>query len=155
MEEKKVYYRPPSARWWRLKRNPATPESERIPFEDIVRTSIAWDMRYSYDEIVALFRSVEDPDIEALKKKHYDLYVLAERLFSRSQTVDWIVNVLGGEGALKKWYPLINEQTTEGLRMEIERLYYATYPGRRSWPGPWRNLPVPCLSYCTRGGPFR
>lgn len=124
MENKKVYYRPPNARWWRLRRNFAMPRSERTPFEDIVRTSIAWDMQYSYDEIVALFRSLENPDIEVLKKKHYYLYVLAERLFSRSQTVDWIVNVLGGEGALKKWYPLFKEKTTEGLRREIERFYY-------------------------------
>ena len=122
--DKKTYYRPVSLPYWWLKTRFATPYRNRIPFEEIIRVAVAWDMPCTYGEITSMLRGVQDPAGEELRRSGPYLYTLAERLFKRSQTVDWVVEVLGVQG-LRKWYPVFKDRTREDLREEIERFYYA------------------------------
>lgn len=124
MVEKKVYCRPASLPYWWLKTRFATPYRDRTPLEEVIRVAIAWDMPYTYGEIVSMLRGVRDPAGENIRESSPYLFTLAERLFRRSQTVDWVVDVLGVEG-LRKWYPIFKDKVREDLREEIERFYYA------------------------------
>ncbi len=95
--------------YWPIKLNRiATPYSKRIPLEEAIRITIAWDMPYSFNE---------------LKEKCLNSSVLAERLFTRSQTVDWIIDVIGIDG-LRKLYPNYKDIARPDLKREIEAFYY-------------------------------
>lgn len=95
--------------YWPIRLNRmATPYSKRVPLEEAIRTTIAWDMPYSFEE---------------LKVKCLSSRILAERLFTRSQTVDWIIDVIGIAG-LKKLYPNYKDITRPDLKEEIEAFYY-------------------------------
>lgn len=101
----KTYYKAPETRFYRYKLNKsATPFSKRIPLEQAIKTAIAWDMPYDFIEIK-----------EKASKGHQ---VLLERLFTRSQTVDWITCVIGIQG-LKKWFETYRDIVREDLKLEI------------------------------------
>jgi hypothetical protein len=102
----RTYYKTPRHSFWKSKTGMATPRSRRIPLEEAIRISIAWDTFYTFEE---------------LKAKIVDSPLLLERLFTRSQTVDWIIEMIGIE-KLREIYPLFRDVTREDLRQEIESL---------------------------------
>lgn len=112
--EEKTYIKSPRVSFWPLKINRrATPLARRIPLREAIRVAIAWDMPCSFEE---------------LREKAFSSPMIMERLFTRSQTVDWIIEVIGIEGLVKS-YPSFRSAARSDLRDEIEAFYFY---GRRS-----------------------
>ncbi|MEW6417437.1 MAG: hypothetical protein AB1480_04865 [Nitrospirota bacterium] len=102
----KTYYKTPRQLFWKMRSGIATPRAQRIPLEEAIRVTISWDTSYTFEE---------------LKSKIIDSPILMERLFTRSQTVDWILEMIGID-KLKEFYPLYKDYTREDLKREIELL---------------------------------
>lgn len=118
--EDKVYYSSPRIKWWGIhwsgmKISINDPRNEYIPLEETIKASIAWDMPYSFKEI---------------QEKAFNSPTLCERLYTRSQTVDWLLLVLGKEGIFAT-YPKYKDITRADLREEIEAFFF-----RKSIKGP-------------------
>lgn len=104
--DEKTYYKTPRHRYWKIKTGMATPLGQRVPLEEAIRVTIAWDTPYTFDES---------------KDKIMHSSTLLERLFARSQTVDWILEMIGIDN-LRKIYPMHKDSTRYDLRQKIERL---------------------------------
>ncbi len=105
-KEQIKYYRSPRISLWKIKENKmATPHSKRIPLEKAIKTALFWDIPQTLEEI---------------KKNAADSNLILDRIYSRSQTVDWVIELLSIEG-LKKTYK--RENTRPDLADEIEAFY--------------------------------
>ncbi|MBT9166692.1 MAG: hypothetical protein DDT19_00016 [Syntrophomonadaceae bacterium] len=85
-----------------------SPRSRWVPFEEAVRVAIAWDMPYTYADIVSEARSGNT--------------AILERLFSKSQSVDWLCEVLGSAEDVKKIYPSYKKVANNLIKRQVENL---------------------------------
>lgn len=98
-----ITYKSPRVDIWKMKLNGrATPFSKRIPLEAAVKASLFWDMPQTIEEI---------------KEKALSSGLILSRIYSGSQTVDWVIELIGING-IKKTYK--RETTRKDLADEIE-----------------------------------